>query len=382
MIQGTLGPLYSCDNADHMFHSQNDWYRFDDDSVYKQDLTAVAGTKASAQSSDVEVMVSSNRAKRKLVPDSESDGDDIVVSSIPTPVNGSHRARSSQTSSRRPTSAHPAANGRRSESIQIDDSDDEKPAARSKSRASSEQSHSDDKTGQVSSKNAYMLVYVRRDSTAAHTQDVHMRSDIPAEVQRKMQDYEKARTGALVDFDAREKQCKDEFARALAAKRSVFGRWADCDDEASSFLVDSTELSSWLTRELRSRKKTDSNVVDTSKQDASMIEMSTQAAPVANGLTRPASPITAASGDESHPTHAVAHSAQSVAEAHSSLTASTINNYKLQCDEHDVGKICLKAATRYKRISQVCVISCICDGLIIIVHAACIRANALFGRQH
>lgn len=104
----------------------------------------------------------------------------------------------------------------------------------------------------VKSKDAYMLVYVRRGSTSSMDTN---EPAIPPLAEQKLDEIDRDLTAQMEEFTADEQECKRKFFSCRDIKRSVYRVWNSTVDEHPGLLVHRDVLQDWLTAEITAPKK-------------------------------------------------------------------------------------------------------------------------------
>lgn len=118
----------------------------------------------------------------------------------------------------------------------------------------------------IKSKDAYMLVYVRRDITDEMEVD---QPEIPSIVQQKLQEIDRELTVRLEEYVADERECHKKFNTKRDEKRAVYHVWNEPSDVEQALLVDKDALQAWLTAELTPDKK---DLNGKAKRDSSKVD--------------------------------------------------------------------------------------------------------------
>lgn len=106
----------------------------------------------------------------------------------------------------------------------------------------------------IDSKDAYMLVYVRRGRDSDMQEDEPV---VPQLAQQRLQEKDSEITAQVKKYQEEEIDCRRDFEEIRTAKRSVYRVWHASTDDEPSVLVDRDALQSWLTAEISPAKKSE-----------------------------------------------------------------------------------------------------------------------------
>lgn len=114
-------------------------------------------------------------------------------------------------------------------------------------------------SSRIKSKDAYMLVYVRRDPAESHSAMEESNGgaviNIPDAAKQELLRLQDTQLTDMQRYSKDEKRCRADFDRILAGKRSVYGSWQEDGEDEQSLIVDAEKLAAWLTAELDGRPK-------------------------------------------------------------------------------------------------------------------------------